>query len=244
MTDDASHRAVVVIPTYNNAGTLVNVVERVAAIGLPVIVVNDGCTDDSASRLKEHLASTSTDVEIVTHPRNRGKAAALASGFHRARSMNATHAVTIDSDLQHDPEDIPGLLAASRQSPEALIVGARRDDLDGMPARSLIGRRLSNRAVLLASGVRVTDSQSGLRVYPLDLVEAAKCRSGHFGFETEIIVRAGWLGRPTVEEPITSRYLPPEQRVSHFRPCLDSWRAVLMHTRLLALSPVRRRGGE
>lgn len=240
MTGDA-HRPAVVIPTYNNAGTLMHVIERVAAIGLPVIVVNDGCTDSSALLLNGEACRGFQNVVVVTHPCNRGKAAALISGFARARSMNATHAVTIDSDLQHDPEDMPGLLEASRCSPEALIIGARRDDLEGMPARSLIGRRISNAAVRLASGVRVADSQSGLRVYPLNLAEATNCRSGHYGFETEIIVRAGWLGRSIVEVPITSRYLPIEQRVSHFRPCLDSCRAILMHVRLLTRALVYRR---
>jgi len=246
MTDESIYRIAVLMPTYNNAGTLGEVFDRVAALDLSgiatvgIVVVNDGSTDQTAAVL-EACAIDSPGVTrvVVTHPSNHGKAAALHSGFAEARRLGATHAATIDTDLQHDPEDIPRLIEVSMKAPDALVIGARGDDLEGMPARSLVGRRLSNLGVRLASGVRVTDSQSGLRVYPLSLVENVRCRSGRYGFETEIITRAGWLGRPTIEVPITSRYLPLERRVSHFRPWVDSLRCIAMHARLLGGSLIR-----
>lgn len=243
MSSSPHHSPAVVVPTYNNAGTLANVLDRILALALPIIVVNDGSTDATADLLASWSAGarpSDTPIHLLAHNRNLGKAAALRTGFARAAHLGFSHAVTIDSDLQHDPEEIPLLLERSRAMPDALVIGSRRDDLAGTPRRSLIGRRLSNGAIYLASGVRVSDSQSGMRVYPLRLVEAAVCRSGHFSYETEIIVQAAWCGHPISEAPITSRYLPPHQRVSHFRPYVDSLRCLRMHARLLPRVPWRR----
>ena len=95
----------------------------------------------------------------------------------------------------------------------------------------------------MESGVRVGDSQCGMRVYPLELVASVRCGAGRFGFETEIITRAGWASRPIIETPVRCRYFPKDKAVSHFRPWVDSFRAVGMHARLLlrALLPFPRR---
>lgn len=232
----SSHRAAVILPTFNNAGTVLQVLDRVVAQGLPVFVVDDGSTDATAKvldRWQQTQGAGVHAVRVLRHERNQGKAAGLLTGFAAAGAAGFSHLVTLDTDLQHDPEEIPALLAASRAEPAALILGARRDDLAGMPARCLLGRRLSNRTVQVASGVRVTDSQSGFRVYPRSLLDRARCRSGRYSFETEIIVWAGWLGVPVREVPIASRYLPVDQRVSHFRPWRDSMRGLQLQLRLV-----------
>jgi hypothetical protein len=108
--------------------------------------------------------------------------------------------------------------------------------LAGCPARCLLGRRLSNFFIRLESGAAVVDSQSGFRVYPLGLLAVARCVTGRFAMETEIIVRAAWAGAPIVQLPITSRYFPPGERVSHFRPFVDTVRCFILHTRLLLRS--------
>ncbi len=226
-------RPVVIAPTYNNAGTLGGVLDRIDAAGFPVIVVNDGCTDSS----KEILAAWSErggERIVLTHGVNRGKAGALRTGFESAGGRGCTHAVTIDTDGQHDPEEITRLVDAARASPRALVLGVRSASIDGYPARSMTGRRLSNFFVKLESGAVVTDSQSGFRVYPLGLVHSVLSFADRFGFETEILTRAAWAGCEIVEVPITSRYFAPGERVSHFRPVVDSVRAVGMHVRLLA----------
>lgn len=230
--DDGGFRPVVVAPTYNNVGTLGDILARVGALGLPVIVVDDGCTDGTG-RLLANMSDGSR-VTVVTHRRNRGKAAALHSGFAAAADAGFTHAVTIDTDGQLDPEEIPALLAVARERPEALVVGRRDDSADGYPTRSRVGRKISNLLVRLESGVRVDDSQCGFRVYPLGLIRAVRCRVGHYGFETEIITRAGWARCPVEQAPVTCRYMPLERRVSHFRPWLDTFRGIRMHLFLLA----------
>jgi uncharacterized protein (DUF2062 family) len=220
---------VVIAPTYNNASTLGDILARTARLGLPIIVVNDGSTDGTAE-----LLAGDRSLTALTHPRNRGKAAALNTGFAAAIDAGFTHAITIDTDGQLDPEEIPALLDAARRHPEALIVGRRKDRIDGYPTRSRMGRRVSNLLVRLESGVRVDDSQCGFRVYPLGLIAAVNCSVGHYGFETEVITRAGWARCAVEQAPVTCRYLPSGQRVSHFRPCLDTLRGARMHLFLLA----------
>jgi uncharacterized protein (DUF2062 family) len=240
MTDPAPFQLVAVAPTYNNARTLMDILTRIEAQDIPLIVVNDGSTDATGQLLSqwEGIPHKSL-VSVVNHERNRGKAAALRSGFAAAATAGYTHALTIDTDGQLDPEQIPAVRNIAQLWPQSLVVGNRDEQAHDYPARSRIGRRFSNFMVWMESGVRVEDSQCGFRVYPLDFVNAVKCRAGHFGFETEIITRAGWAGCPVTHAPVRCRYLPAGQRVSHFRPWLDSLRALLMHALLLlrALSP-------
>jgi uncharacterized protein (DUF2062 family) len=229
----------VVAPSFNNASTLAWIVRRVRALDLPLIVVDDGSTDGTAEILAG-LAAADAGVTVVTHARNRGKAAALASSFAAASDAGYTHAVTIDTDGQLDPEQIPSLLSLARRTPHGLVIGQRDENTEGYPSKNRLGRRVSNLFVWMQSGVRVADSQCGFRVYPLAFLRQVRCYAGRYGFETEVITRAGWAGRPVVGTPVRCHYFPAEKAVSHFRPVLDSFRGVPMHLRLMlrALSPV------
>jgi hypothetical protein len=237
---------VVVAPTYNNAATLPDVMARVKALGLPLIVVNDGSTDRTASLLSERQAKPSDgQTRVCTHEHNRGKARALLTGFAEASRLGYTHAVTLDTDGQLDPEEIPALLQAARRQPDALVIGCRDEYAPDYPQRHRTGRRYGNLGVYLSCGLRVQDSQCGYRVYPLDLVRNVPCRSCRFGYESEIITRAVWAGYSIVEEPVRCRYLPAEQRVSHYQVWRDSLRlfrlaAALVGRRLLPWPPRHR----
>lgn len=231
--------AAILLPTYHNERTLGDVVRRARTTGLACIVVDDGCRDNTALVLKDLQTESRRDggpqVVVVRHMCNLGKAAALMTGFAEARKLGFTHAVTVDTDGQHDPEEIPRLVDAARADPEALVLGERAEKVEGgTPWRSLIGRKFSNGLIRLGGGLRVRDSQTGFRVYPVAMARALKCRVERFGFETEILVRLGWAGGRVVRLPITSRYLPMGERVSHFRPWLDSFRWCRMHLNLMA----------
>jgi len=224
----------VLVPTYNNARTLRDVMLRIfASCDLPVYVVNDGATDATADILAQLKEAYPDRLTLLRHDVNRGKAAALFTGFDAARAAGITHAITVDSDDQLRPEELPDMIAALQANPQALIVGCRDVTKADYPAKSRFGRRVSNSLIFLESGQTVGDSQCGYRVYPLELFEHVKCGAGYFGFEAEIITRAIWAGCPIVEVPVTCRYLPPGQRVTHFKPGLDSFRAIRMHARLL-----------
>lgn len=238
---------VVVAPTFDNAGTLLGVLRRLDAQGVPVIVVNDGSTDGTADLLTAWAAEPRGHaVNVATHPHNRGKAAALLTGFALADKLGHTHALTIDTDGQLAPEQVPQALAAAAASPDALVLGTRDASAPDYPAKSKLGRRVANLLIWMESGVRVTDSQCGLRVYPLAMAELARCRARRYGFETEVIVRAGWAGRPIVETPARCTYFAGAERVTHFQPWRDTFRAVGMHARLVArtLFPFGRGAGD
>jgi glycosyltransferase involved in cell wall biosynthesis len=175
-----------------------------------------------------------------SHRRNLGKAAALRTGFDAARALGFSHAISIDTDGQLAPEDVPRLVAAAAAHPTSLVLGARDELVAEYPMRSRVGRRVSNLLVRWECGQRVADSQCGLRVYPLHLVERVECRAGYFGFETEIIVRCAWEGATVTSLPVSCKYFPIGQRISHFRPWRDSFRAVAMHARLIASAATRR----
>ena len=248
MTDPAAvppPRFAVVAPTFNHGrsvGAVLGAV-RVALPGVAVVAVNDGSTDDTAVTLQ------TCGVHVVTHPANRGKAAALRSGFAKAAELGCTHAATIDTDGQHNAADLPAVLAASAANPTALVLGERERGIDGCPRGSRVGRILSNVMVRLESGLIVGDSQCGLRVYPLELTRKLGGRGDRdrrYGFETAVLTRFAWAGLPVVRVPVGCVYKVPGGRVSHFRPVRDSVAGGLMHVGLLhrALLPAVRIGGE
>jgi uncharacterized protein (DUF2062 family) len=242
-------RCVVVSPTYNHGRLLAGVLEGLKACGLVVIVVDDGSMDETPAVLEAWRAGDPKWRRVVRLEQNGGKAAALLAGFSRAKALGFTHALTIDSDGQHDPADLPRLMDAANLEPGALVIGMRPIRMAGCPLGSTLGRIISNHFVWVASGVRVNDSQSGLRCYPLEVVGALGVRAGRYGFETEVVTRAGWAGVPVREVPIQCTYEVPGGRVTHFRKVGDSWAAAKMHAHLVGRSllpgnPVARLGSE
>ncbi len=236
------HRIVVVAPTYNNADTLRSIVERILEQWPKLIIVNDGSSDETKSVLAGLGATHSEDALIIVHhPENRGKAKALLTGFARAKALDYTHAVTIDTDGQLDPEQIPEMIERSESAPHAMVIGTRDDRAEDYPPRSRLGRRLTGLAIRLETGHRVEDNQCGFRVYPLDLFDVVSCRMGRFSFETEIVTRALWAGYDVVSVPVRCRYFAGAERVSHYRIVRDNLEGTFIHMFLLlrALFPMR-----
>ncbi|MFN0010135.1 MAG: DUF2062 domain-containing protein [Phycisphaerales bacterium] len=231
-----SLRLVVVAPVFNHGAAIGAVLRALATAPYPVIVVNDGSTDATAQVLARWRGAGTHAREVVAHRHNLGKAAALRAGFARASQRGFTHALTIDTDGQHDVADVAAMVCAAEGKPAALIIGVRVRGPSDSPApwASRVGRALSNGLVWCESGVRTADSQSGMRVYPLGAMGDLDGGAGRYGFETQVISRAGWLGVPVVEVPIWSIYAPHGGRTSHFRLVVDSLRAAAMHAGLLA----------
>jgi glycosyltransferase involved in cell wall biosynthesis len=237
--------AAIIIPVYNHCRTVGGVIEAALALGLPVVVVDDGSTDDTPRVL--------ADIPTVTclrHPVNQGKGAALRTGFAAASRMAAPWAVTLDGDGQHDPSDARRLLeAVTEATPSAgrpIVVGCRRGMGPQAPWTSRFGRAFSNFWVRCSGGARLSDSQSGFRAYPLPEALHMGVRSGGYQFEIEILVRAAWREMTVLEVPVGVTYHPPGGRISHFRPWADFWRnarlfARLIPQRLLLPKSIRRR---
>lgn len=226
---------VVVLPTYNHGATVVGVLDGLVELDIPIVVVDDGSTDDTQSRLSRWTdENPDLRVRVCIHAKNSGKAAALRTGFRAARELGATHAATIDADGQLEPGDVPLLIERVRADPSALVLGRRPERMVDCPRRCRIGREYASLALYVESGLRLSDSQCGLRIYPLDLIDAIPCSSSRYSFEAEIIARAAWAGCRVIDVPVRCRCFADENRVSHFQPWRDSLRQAGMHLRLVA----------
>ena len=221
-------RLIVVIPTYNNAGTLPQVVRAVQAQGFPVLLVNDGSTDTTESLLSELGLD-----ELISYTPNRGKGYALNCAFTLAGERGYTHALTFDADGQHQVADLQVLRQAAQAYPEALIMGSRNLRDEGMPARNSFGNRFSNFWVLVNTGIHMPDTQTGLRVYPLKQLKSPYIRWPRYEGELEVLVRACWQQVEVVSVPVSVHYEPKATRVSHFRPFKDSMRIAALNCTLV-----------
>ena len=209
-----AHHMCVIVPTYNNAATLGTVVEGVLEYCADVIVVNDGCTDNT----REILDSYGDRITVVTFDRNRGKGRALRAGFIEAMARGMDYAVTIDSDGQHRASDIPTMVAASIENPGALVVGDRNLDSPAKPVRT---------------GHRLVDTQTGYRVYPLRRLHGLRLMTSRYEAEVGLLVMASWHGVKIVSQPVDVYYPPKEERVTHFRQGRDFTRISFMYGALV-----------
>lgn len=226
----ASINACVIIPTYNNARTLRRVVDGVRRYTTSIIVVNDGSTDATSQILAGYA-----DVATIHLPFNKGKGHALRMGFREARARGFDHAITIDSDGQHFPDDIPQFVHAIETDGVALLIGDRNMDREGIPGKSSFGNRFSNFWFRFETGIRLSDTQSGFRLYPINELQGIRLYTNKFEFEVEVIVKAAWHGIPVRNIPIRVLYDPAE-RVSHFRPFRDFTRISILNTWLVLVT--------
>ena len=224
----------VVIPTYNNAGTIADVVRRALEYCLDVIVVADGCTDQTLEILQGIEGIT-----VVSYAKNAGKGSALKRGFKKALEMGFAYAITLDADGQHFPEDIPTMLQANQKHPGALIVGERKG-LDAMERSkgSKFANAFANFWFTIQTGRRLKDTQTGFRLYPLKKLRGLSLLTSRYEAELELLVFASWHGVEIVSEPVNVYYPKPEERVSHFRPIPDFSRIFVLNTVLCLLAVV------
>ena len=181
----------ILVPTYNNAGTLKNVLQRCLEQGLPVLVVDDGSTDDTGRILKEIPGQAGYDgLMVVTHPVNQGKGRALKTGFQEALKRGYSSVITIDSDGQHFPEDIPVLLA--QKGEKTLVVGSRSQM--GANGGGSFANRFSNFWFRLYTGVNLPDTQTGYRLYPLKKLPSLSILSSRYEAELALLVFSAWKG--------------------------------------------------
>lgn len=305
---------VILIPTYNNAGTLADVVRRALQQGLPVMVVDDGSTDGTAEVLvglqsavraqnkafscPDHLESAEREVfpsakkladatgntslsdnetsdasentflsdnedistddkasltdngvsavrgafsvasanisaeenaplAVVRHVVNQGKGVALKTGFQEALRLGYSYAVTLDADGQHHPEDVPVLLA--QKGEKTLVVGSR--SIRGKDGRSSFANKFSNFWFTLYTWIKLPDTQTGYRLYPLKNLPSLRLLSARYEAELTLLVFSAWKGLKLVPVPVQVEY--PEDRVTHFRPGKDFTRISILNTLLL-----------
>ncbi|MBQ3733371.1 MAG: glycosyltransferase family 2 protein [Bacteroidales bacterium] len=225
-------RVCVIVPTYNNERTIADVLRRVQAYTLNIIVVNDGSTPATMTAIR----SLEQLPEIVDYTPNRGKGYALKMGFRRALELGYRYAITIDSDGQHFPEDIPAFMDCHVANKEALIVGARNLTADNMPSKNTFANKFSNFWFHLQTGINLEDTQSGYRLYPLEVINLRWPITPRYEAELELLVFSAWRGVPVVSTPVRVYYPPEGERVSHFRPFWDFFRITVLNSVLTILS--------
>lgn len=226
-----------VIPTYQNAKTLLQVVADVHRVVDTVFVVDDGSNDGTAALLDKATGNERPE-KVLTHPKNCGKGAALKTGLTYARQQGFRYAVTVDADGQHRANDIPALLKAVEEEPDALAIGSRGLQHENMPAKSTFANRFSNFWFALQTLQRLPDTQSGLRVYPLRRLHGLRWMSTRYEAELTLLVFSAWAGVKLLPVPVSVYYPPRDQRVTHFRPGRDFTRISVLNTLLCFLMVV------
>ena len=221
-------RCVVIMPTYNNDGTIAEVISDVKEFANDIIVVNDGSTDNT-----QNILSSIDGIKVIDYPDNKGKGYALKLGLKKAYEWGYRYAITIDSDGQHYADDIPTFIEKIEEKPDSLLIGARNLTADNMPSKNTFANKFSNFWYKVETGQELSDTQSGFRLYPLDKLQKIHFITSRYEFEVEIIVRAAWRGVNVENIPIKVYYPPVEERVSHFRPLQDFTRISILNTGLV-----------
>lgn len=225
-TFDSLH-CCVLIPTYNNAGTLKRVLDGVLNYTANIIVVNDGSTDHTTQILHAY-----DDLQVIDLQRNKGKGNALRIGFKAAAESGYEYAISMDSDGQHFPDDLPvflnALKAKTPNAPELLVIGSRKMDDPSVPQKSSFGNRCSSFWYWVETGVKLQDTQCGYRLYPLKVVNELDLFTSRFELEIEVIVKAAWAGVEVKNLPVKVLY-DPNERVTHFKPFKDVARITLLN---------------
>ncbi len=221
-------RPAILIAAYECAATIGQIVTGVRAYDLPILVVDDGSQDETA------IAARTAGADVVRHPANRGKGAALVTGMRILAGRGVTHALTMDADGQHLASEIPVLLAQANDSPSAIVIGARQIGDQPVARVKLFGNRFANLAVSAAAGVSVPDTQSGFRVYPLMTVLGLPVRGQRFEYESTVLILAAHARIPIRSVAVGVYYPPIAERRSHYRGVGDTLRIVRAVAPLLA----------
>lgn len=211
------YTALVLVPAYNAAGYLPELIVRIKKYVCDehLLIINDGSTDESAAILKEH------NVKHISFGQNCGKGAALKAGFEYAIKHGYRSVLTIDADLQHLPEEIPRFFALDNG--QRVIIGTRHIALKDMPFARWLSNNLTSLIISIFSSQRVRDSQSGFRLIPVSLLKEVQLKTVNYDFESEILFKAGAVGCPMVEVPISTVY---EGSHSYINPLLDTLRFI------------------
>lgn len=217
-------RCCVLIPTYNNTTTLKQVITEVLNYTSNIIIVNDGSTDTTSEILNDFR-----NLTIITFSKNKGKGTALKVGFKKAEELGYETAITIDSDGQHFPEDLPLFLKDLEENKqEILIIGSRKMDAPDIPEKSSVGNQFSTFWFWVLTGIKLKDTQCGFRMYPLKTINSLHLFTSRFELEIEVLVKAAWKGLEIKNLPVQVFY-DTRERVTHFRPFWDVARITVLN---------------
>jgi len=214
----------IVIPAFNEAATIHDIVTRSLAISGNVYVIDDGSIDETSEIVRK------TKAHLLVNTGNQGKAASMWRGMLAAVEHGADMIITLDADGQHNPEDIPRFIDAAKKQPGKIVIGSRMSEKSAFPKQRYYANATANFWISWAAGYEIEDSQSGFRLYPAALIKKLKLRhdkSRSFVFESEVLIEGARLGFSSVFIPIPALY-QENARASHFRSVLDIVRISFM----------------
>lgn len=223
-----------VIPVYNHPHYLESLVQHLNQFQLPIIMVNDGSSVECTNLLRE-IADEHQLVELVEHEVNQGKGQAVITGIFKAQELGYSHAIQLDSDGQHDWNDVQRFIEASQENPQAMVIGQPIFDVS-VPKKRLYGRYATHIWVWINSlSFDIKDSMCGFRVYPIEstvIVLKKASFQPRMGFDSEILVRLKWDNVPFINVPTKVVY--PEDGISHFNALRDNIGLTKAHSKLFA----------
>lgn len=221
MTQPPSSNHVALIPAWNEASRIPGVIQR-AKEWMPVLVVDDGSVDGSGP------AAEAAGATVIRHEFNRGKGAALLTGFHWALSRGFDGVVTLDADGQHDPSEIGSFLQLQSEAGADLVIGRR--DFSQMPFPRSVTNPFGSWLLGNVLGTTIYDNQCGFRLYQRPVLELADKDALGFEFEVNIIMETVMAGLKLVWVDVRTIY--GIGKASYFHPIRDSaqfmlavWRA-------------------
>ncbi len=229
----SEHRACIVIPVFNHGKQVGAVLDGLASLQLPVILVDDGSGDETRDILKRLAQEKKDFCTLYRLEENQGKGGAVIKGLIEAEEAGYTHALQVDADGQHDLNEISKFLSCSRDNPLKLVCGRPVYD-ETVPSSRKSGRKITNFWVTLETlSTEIEDAMCGFRVYPLRSTNLL-LKKGHLGkrmeFDIEILVKLYWRKVRMVFLPVKVIY--PEDGLSNFRMLHDNVAISMAHTRL------------
>jgi glycosyltransferase involved in cell wall biosynthesis len=201
------------IPAFNEAGTIAQVVGGVSPHVAAICVVDDGSTDGTAE------AARRAGADVMANPGTRGKGAAIRAGLSRVLARDCTHVLLIDGDLQHLPEEAPLLIAEAEKTGADVVLGERRFDRLAMPASRFHANRIGSLALSRFMGVAIRDTQCGFRLFKADALRGLRLRARGYDIETEMLVKLKRRGGRIARVPVTAVYTGQRSKL---RPVRDT----------------------
>jgi glycosyltransferase involved in cell wall biosynthesis len=216
----------VLIPAYNAQWTLGAVLKEIVPLEVDTVVVDDGSSDETGRVASEH------GVQLLKHPLNLGKGAALRTGFQSILRKDYRMVITLDADGQHDPAEIPFLLKIFESVKPDILIASRAAEFGKMTFLRRFWNRLGVKAVARLCHSDITDSQSGFRFIRTEVLDEVDLSTSRFETELELLIKACKKGFSVLSLPINTQKVDGTAS-SHFRPVTDTWMVCKLFLRSL-----------
>ncbi|MGH9371779.1 MAG: glycosyltransferase family 2 protein, partial [Vicinamibacterales bacterium] len=208
-------RTAALVPAFNEAGTIRQVLDGLRGSVDHLVMVDDGSTDGTGRIARD------SGAEVIVHATNRGKGHAIRTGISELLTRDFTHVLLLDGDMQHLPGEASTLIDAAASTGADLVIGERRFGRADMPASRYHANRLGSRALSLFVGVPLRDTQCGFRLVRTSALRGLPLRGRGYEIETEMLVKLWRRGARITSVPISAVYAG---QISKLRPVRDTTR--------------------